>query len=506
MARPPGVSITRDRRTDGTVTFGLRIRVGGADERIPLGNANEGWDEVRVEAARKQMLAKIELGLWSPRIDGVADRYDEEPTFRELATDWLEARNQNPAIRPRTTELNEWQLRRYLAPFFGELLPSQITSEKVKEYRRRMHAENAHIRAAAETGTPLRDVQSGRRLRTLSNESINKTLRTLAMILDEADDAGWVTRNVARGRRSREPLERRRRGGVLAADEFLAMLEAAAQLDREQHSPATLAKAAEVRRLRDDARMKWSAIAARVGVARSTAFYLYRCHDEQGPTLWGARRPVIAALGLAGPRVTELCQLDNQDVDLAHARFHVRDSKTETGIRAVDIHPRLLDELTRHWADRPPRPMDAPAFPTRTGRRRNKDNVRQRVVAPVVVRANQLRAERGEPAVRAHVTPHTFRRTYITFMIAAGYDLPYVQAQVGHSHPSVTLSVYAQVIRRPDRDQLRAEIRALLGVASRAETDPDRAGEPSSEPVRSEAVNGDPQRRQTSANVRGFER
>ena len=41
-------------------------------------------------------------------------------------------------------------------------------------------------------------------------------------------------------------------------------------------------------------------------------------------------------------------------------------------------------------------------------------------------------------------------------MIAAGYDLPCVQAQVGHANPSVTLAVYAQVMRRADRDELRA--------------------------------------------------
>ena len=47
---------------------------------------------------------------------------------------------------------------------------------------------------------------------------------------------------------------------------------------------------------------------------------------------------------------------------------------------------------------------------------------------------------------------------------AAGYDLPYVQAQVGHLDPSTTLAIYAQVMARRDRDQLRAEIRQLLGV------------------------------------------
>jgi hypothetical protein len=43
VARPARVSITRGRRTDGSVTFGLRVRVEGADDRVPLGNTNEGW-------------------------------------------------------------------------------------------------------------------------------------------------------------------------------------------------------------------------------------------------------------------------------------------------------------------------------------------------------------------------------------------------------------------------------------------------------------------------------
>jgi integrase len=220
-----------------------------------------------------------------------------------------------------------------------------------------------------------------------------------------------------------------------------------------------------VRLLRDHASMEWTAIATRLGVARSTAFYLYSCGEERTTPTWGARRPVIATLALAGPRVSELCQLDADDIDLSKARFYVDDAKTPAGIRDVDIHPRLLYELTTYAADRPPSAGEAPAFPTRNGTRRNKDNVRLRVIAPAVARTNELRVAQGRPPIRAHVTPHTFRRTYITYMIAAGYDLPYVQAQVGHDDPSVTLSIYAQVMRRADREELRAEICALLGVS-----------------------------------------
>jgi integrase len=462
MARPPGVQIARNRRRDGSITYSLRVRVAGTDERIPLGNTGDGWDEVRAEQARRQLLAKIELGQWAPKIESSARRYEQEPTFRELATDWLDARRRNPAIRPRTIELNEYQLRRYLAPFFGEMRPSQIALTTIKEYRDQIHRENEQIRIAADAGKPLRDPRTGLRVRTYSNESINKTVRTLALIVDEAEDAGWVDRNVARGRRTREPLERRRHHAALDPDELIDLLDAARKLDRSRRKPGTLERAQRVRTLRDEHRLTWSEIGKRLDVAPPTAIYLYRA--EPDALTAGVRRAIVATLALAGPRVSELCMLNAADVDLAKARLYIADSKTEAGVRAVDIHPRLLDELTSFRANSGDVATDAPAFPTRTGTRRNKDNVRQRVIEPVLARANQRRLERGEPPIRTHVTPHTFRRTYITYAIAAGFDIPYVQAQVGHADPSVTLALYAQVMRQPDRDELRAEIRQLLGV------------------------------------------
>jgi hypothetical protein len=88
-----------------------------------------------------------------------------------------------------------------------------MTLVKIKEYRQRLHAENEQIRNAADAGRPLRDPGTGQALRTLGNASINKTLHTLAMVLDDAEDVGWIDRNVARGRRVRESAERRRSGG-----------------------------------------------------------------------------------------------------------------------------------------------------------------------------------------------------------------------------------------------------------------------------------------------------
>ncbi len=143
-------------RRDGSTTFSLRVRVAGADDRVPLGNTIDRWDEARAERAREQLLTKIELGLWSPRsATGAVD--DDEPLFGELASEWSEARRVNPAIRPATLTGDRWALARYLIPFFGDLLPSEITPLIVKRYRRHIHEENIEIRAALEAGTPIID-------------------------------------------------------------------------------------------------------------------------------------------------------------------------------------------------------------------------------------------------------------------------------------------------------------------------------------------------------------
>ncbi len=479
MPRPTSVQIIRNTRKDGSTTFGLRVRTGGDDEVVSLGNSGEGRDEVRVDGARKQLLAKIELGLWMPGAASGQGDPDEEPTFRELATDWLQDRKRNPAIRPRTTELNESQLTRYLVPFFGELLPSQITSQQIKQYRRQLHDDNAQIRARREAGKPLVDPRTAQRLRTLGNESINKTLRTLAQILDDAEDATWIDRNPARGKRAREPHERRRRSGALDLDEFISLLDAAELIDRARHSARTLERAEIARALRDDAGLEWKAIAQRLGVAPTTAIYLYGCREhDRSQIVVGPRRAVIATLGLAGPRVTELCMLDNQDMDLTKARLFIQDSKTEAGVRDVDIHGRLLSELQLHRAQVRTYGIEKPAFPTRAGTRRDKDNVRRNVVNPVVERANELRVSREQPPIHVHVTPHTFRRTYITHMLAAGHDIPYVQSQVGHEDPSTTLAIYAQLIRRPDREQMRQELRTFLETAVPEPHDPATGASP----------------------------
>jgi integrase len=121
----------------------------------------------------------------------------------------------------------------------------------------------------------------------------------------------------------------------------------------------------------------------------------------------------------------------------------------------------LLDELLAWRASLTDPAPDSPFFPTRTGSRRTKDNIHARVLKPAIRRANE---RRGLPPLPKSVTAHTLRRTYISMMFAAGAEIPYVMAQVGHHDSKVTLEIYAQVLKRRDRSQIgRAFDRLLQG-------------------------------------------
>jgi integrase len=80
-------------------------------------------------------------------------------------------------------------------------------------------------------------------------------------------------------------------------------------------------------------------------------------------------------------------------------------------------------------------------FATATGRKDSSSNVRNRFLAKAVERAN---ASLVEPM--RQVAPHSLRRTFISLLLAAGSDVPYVMAQAGHNDPKRTLGIYAQVI------------------------------------------------------------
>ena len=169
------------------------------------------------------------------------------------------------------------------------------------------------------------------------------------------------------------------------------------------------------------------------------------------------RRVICEILGRGGVRVGELCNLTIGQVrlhDAAGARFHVRDSKTETGIRDVQMSPDLVEAVVEHL-DRLRR-SGAPTGPEDwlVPNSRGGQLARQRagkVVGEAAEAASQRLAARGLPPLPS-VSPHSLRRTYISIaLLANSFDVKWVMGQVGHADSKMTMDVYAQLEQRVDR-------------------------------------------------------
>jgi integrase len=184
------------------------------------------------------------------------------------------------------------------------------------------------------------------------------------------------------------------------------------------------------------------------------------------------RRAMLAVLTFAGLRLGELLNLRWRDVDLAAGRLRVGDAKTDAGKRHVTIRPALRDDLTPLKAAAPDASPDSLVFGTSKGRHQGATNVRKRVLAPAVERANELLAEAGSAPLPDGLTPHSLRRTFASLLYAIGEDPPTVMAEMGHASPGLALRIYAQAMRRDEgeRERLRALVEGsqLADIGQRA--------------------------------------
>ncbi len=143
------------------------------------------------------------------------------------------------------------------------------------------------------------------------------------------------------------------------------------------------------------------------------------------------------------------------EVDLARARYKVRDAKTAKGEREVEMTAWSHNELVRYRAQRlhDGFPMGAEDcfFGTKTGSRRDPNRFRDRVLGRSVKLANERRAEQGLPPL-PRITPTLLRRTWAMLAAQAGRDPKWISDQIGHTSAAFTLQVYrADAPQAPDR-------------------------------------------------------
>ncbi|MDP9384584.1 MAG: site-specific integrase [Actinomycetota bacterium] len=172
------------------------------------------------------------------------------------------------------------------------------------------------------------------------------------------------------------------------------------------------------------------------------------------------RRALLATLAFAGLRIGELLALTWRDVDLARGTIRVRDSKTAAGVRTVNVVPALRDELLAYRASLRDVAPSARVFGTTTGGRQSETNVRRRILAPAVERANAALELEGVEPLPEGLTPHSVRRTFAPILVVLGEDPAYVIGQLGPTDPTLTPRIYAREMAR--RDGERERLRALV--------------------------------------------
>jgi integrase len=95
---------------------------------------------------------------------------------------------------------------------------------------------------------------------------------------------------------------------------------------RAEHTPKTIERASRIRAMRDIEKRSWKQIARALGVAESTAIYLYRCHPEAilEDDLARVERVLYLTAAMSGLRQGALLALRWMDIDWTAQRIRVR--------------------------------------------------------------------------------------------------------------------------------------------------------------------------------------
>ena len=152
---------------------------------------------------------------------------------------------------------------------------------------------------------------------------------------------------------------------------------------------------------------------------------------------------------MTGAREGELLGLKWQDVDFNKKQIFIKRSynhgqffapKTRQSIRAIDIAPTLLQTLASWKLASVPNENDL-VFANEAGQPMNYSNMMNRHYKPALEKAEI-------PQIRFH----DLRHTYASLLLAQGENIKYIQTQLGHSSPTVTLNVYSHLMKKENQE------------------------------------------------------
>ena len=299
-------------------------------------------------------------GEWAPAAPDPEPAPSAAPCFQLEASEWLQrqaVKAGDPERRSKTVRDLEWRLS-VVMDAFGPVAIDRLGYRHAEDLVTALADERLSIARAAERGEPLTraytDPRTGRtherRRRGVANSSIRRALDTAERVLRDAKRRGALAGELPELRAAAPKPERPRRS-YLEPEQIVAVLRAAELLEAE-HRGLTWTAVAAIRASGAPAR----ALAREFGVSDTLIGKVRRGE------LWTAetpaprnrndvpRRPIVQTLILTGLRVSELCGLCCEHVDLASGRVHVprAATKTDAGERVLPLLPVLRERLAEH--------------------------------------------------------------------------------------------------------------------------------------------------------------
>jgi integrase len=155
---------------------------------------------------------------------------------------------------------------------------------------------------------------------------------------------------------------------------------------------------------------------------------------------------------MSGARQGELFGLKWSDIDWGNSQIHINRiynngawyrPKSKTSTRRIDIGPSMLKALRKWKIACPPNDYDL-VFPNKSGKPLDHGYMYRHHYWPALKKAEL-------PKIKFH----TLRHTYASLLIEQGENIKYIQTQLGHSSPVVTLEVYAHLMKPVNQEAAR---------------------------------------------------
>jgi integrase len=165
---------------------------------------------------------------------------------------------------------------------------------------------------------------------------------------------------------------------------------------------------------------------------------------------------------MSGARQGELLGLKWSDIDWGNHQIHIKRTynnqawyapKSKTSIRNIDIGPSTMTALKRWRLKCPITDLDL-VFPNEAGQPINHNNM-----------INRYFNKGLEDAELETIRFHDLRHTYASLLIEQGENIKYIQTQLGHSSPTVTLNVYAHLMKDTNQGAARGLEKAVFGAS-----------------------------------------